>query len=81
MNRQTSWIRLVTMVGVALVLALVGSGSHDVSAHPAGFVFTRLVFLGDPTPGADTFLAVRQPTAINNHSDVPCSANVTVHPY
>ena len=50
MNRQTSWPRLVAVVGVALLLAVVGSGSPPVSRHPAGFVFT-LVFPGDPTQG------------------------------
>jgi hypothetical protein len=49
----------VAIVGVALLVAVVGSGSHDVLAHPEWFVFTPLVFLGTPIPqGGDTFLAV-----------------------
>ena len=80
MNRQTSWPRLMAGVGVALLLAVVGSGSHDVSAHPMGFVFTPLVFPGDSTPRADIFLDVFQSNVMNNHSDVLCSANVIIHP-
>ena len=51
MNRQTSWQRLVAVVGVALLVAVMGSGSSDALADPKGFVFTPLLFLGDPTLG------------------------------
>ena len=51
MNRHTSWQRLVAVVGVALLVAVVGSRSPDVLADPKGFVFTPLAFLGDSDPG------------------------------
>jgi len=41
----------VAAVGFALLVTVVGSTSHDVLAHPEGFVFTPLVFLNTPTPG------------------------------
>jgi hypothetical protein len=69
MNRQTSWLYLAAMVGVALLV--VGGGSPDVLADPKGFVFTPLAFLGTPTPNAgDTFLAVFESSRINNRGDV-----------
>ena len=56
MNWHTSWQGTVAIVGVALLVAVVGSRSHDVLAHPEGFVFTPLVFLGTPTPVVDMVL-------------------------
>jgi len=78
MSRQTFWQRLVAVMGVALLVAVVGTGSHAVLADPTGFVFTPLVFLGDPTPGGETFLDVFDSSRINNRGNVLFGANVTV---
>jgi hypothetical protein len=77
MHRQTSWQHLVLVVGVALLVAVMSSRSHDVWADPKGFVFTPLVFLGDPTPGGDTFLDAFDSSRINNRGDVLFGSNVT----
>jgi hypothetical protein len=71
MSRHTFWQRLVAVLGVALLVAVVGSRSLDVFADPKGYEFTPLVFLGDPTPEeGDTFLAVFESNRINNRGDV-----------
>jgi hypothetical protein len=77
MKRHTFWQRIVAVVGVALLVAVMGSRSPDVLADPKGFVFTPLVFLGDPTPGGDTFLAAFTSNVINDRGDVLFGANVT----
>jgi hypothetical protein len=77
MNRYTSWPRLVGVLGVALLVAAVGGRSPDVWADREGFEFTPLVFLGDPTPGGDTFLDVFESNRINNRGDVLFGSNVT----
>jgi hypothetical protein len=77
MSRHTFWQRLVAVVGVVLLVAVMGSGSHAVLADPTGFVFTPLVFLGDPTPGGETFLDVFDSNRINNRGDLLFGANVT----
>jgi hypothetical protein len=51
MSRHTFWQRLVAVLGVALLVAVGGSRSPAVWADPKGYVFTPLVFLGDPAPG------------------------------
>jgi hypothetical protein len=70
MKRYTSWQRLVAVVGVALLVAVMGSMSHDVLAHQKGFVFTPLVFLGTPTPEGEQFLDTFDSSRINNRGDV-----------
>lgn len=67
-------------MAVALLVAVVGSKTPEVWADPKGFVFTPLVFLGDPTPGGDTFLDLFQANISNNHGAVLCSANATIQP-
>ena len=47
-----------------------GSPSPDAWAGPKGYVFTPLAFLGDPTPGGDTYLDVFESNVINNRGDV-----------
>ncbi len=61
---------IVAVVGVALLVAVVGRTSQDASAHPKGYTFTPLAFLGDPTSGGDTFLDVFDSNRINNRGDV-----------
>ena len=68
---------IVAVVGVALLVAVVGRTSQDASAHPKGYTFTPLAFLGDPTSGGDTFLDVFDSNRINNRGDVLFGANVT----
>jgi len=77
MNRHTFWPRLVTVVGVALLVAVMGITSPHVWADPEGFVFTPLVFLGDPTPGGEQFLNTFDSSHINNRGDVQFSSSVT----
>ena len=67
----------MAVVGVALLVAVVGSRSPDVLADPKGFVFTPLVFLGDPAPGGGVFLDVFESNFINNRGDVLFGSNVT----
>jgi hypothetical protein len=77
MNRHTSWQHLVAVVGVALLVTVMGSGSSDALADPKGFVFTPLVFPGDPTPGGETFLDVFGSSRINNRGDILFGSYVT----
>jgi hypothetical protein len=77
MNRHMSWQRFVAVMGVVLLVAVVGSRSPDVWADPKGFVFKPLVYLGDPTPGGDTFLAAFTSNVINDRGDVLFGSNVT----
>jgi len=58
-------------------LAVVGNSSHEVFADPEGFVFTPLVFLGDPTPKGEQFLNSFDSSRINNRGDVQFSSIVT----
>lgn len=78
MRKHMYWQSLVAVVGVVLLVGVVGSRSPNVWAHPKGYVFTPLVFLGDPTPGGETFLDVFDSSRINNRGDVLFGANVTV---
>jgi hypothetical protein len=77
MNRQTSWLHTVAIVGVVLLVEVVGSRSPDVWAHPKGFVFTPLAFLGTPTPEGEQFLNTFDSNRINNRGDVQFSSIVT----
>jgi hypothetical protein len=77
MSKHMSWQSLMAVLGVALLVEVAGSWSPDVFADPKGFVFTPIVFLGDPTPGGDTFLAVFESNRINNRGDVLFGTNVT----
>jgi hypothetical protein len=77
MSRHTFWQRLVAVLGVALLVAVVGSRSPDVFADPKGFVFTPLAFLGTPTPGGEQFLNTFDSSRINNRGDVQFSSSVT----
>jgi hypothetical protein len=76
MSRHTFWQRFMAVVGVALLVAVVGSRSPDVFADPKGFVFTPLVFLGDPAPGGGVFLDTFESNIINNRGDVLFGSNV-----
>jgi hypothetical protein len=76
MNRHTSWQHLVFVVGVALLVAVMSSMLQDVLAHPKGFVFTPLAFLGDPASGGGVFLDVFESNFINNRGDVLFGSNV-----
>src|SRR5512132_970319 len=76
MSRHTFWQRFIAVVGVALLVAVVGSRSPDVFADPKGFVFTPLVFLGDPAPGGGVFLDTFESNIINNRGDVLFGSNV-----
>jgi hypothetical protein len=71
--RQT--ILVIMMLGA--LLATVGTARRGAQAHPGGFVFTPLVFLGDPTPGGDTFTNDFESGFINNRGDVIFGADVT----
>jgi hypothetical protein len=77
MKKQTSWQRIIAVVGGALLVVMMGSTAHEVWADPQGFVSTPLVFLGDPTPGGETFLDVFDSSRINNRGDVLFGSNVT----
>jgi hypothetical protein len=77
MNRHLSWQRLVAVVRVALLLAVVDSGSHAVLADLEGFVFTPLVYLGNPTPDGQRFLDSFDSSRINNRGDVQFGSIVT----
>jgi hypothetical protein len=74
MKRTRYWQAGVAAVGVTLLVAVV---SPNALARPKGFVFTPLAFLGDPTPGGDTYLDVFESNFINNRGDVLFGANVT----
>jgi hypothetical protein len=71
-----SWPRLVAIVGVALLVIVVGSGSSDVLAGPQGYEFTSLVFLGEPAPGGGVFLESFESNVINNRADILFGSNI-----
>ena len=77
MSGYTFWQRLVAVLGVALLVVVVGSGSPDVLAHPKGYVFTPLAFVGTPTPGGEQFLNSFDSSRINNRGDVLFSSIVS----
>jgi hypothetical protein len=59
-----------------MLVGVMVSMSHDVLAHPEGFVFTPLALLGDPAPGGGVFLEVFESNVINNRGDVLFGSNV-----
>jgi hypothetical protein len=67
----------VMMLALLVLMATVRAASHDARAHPGRYVLTPLVFLGDPTPGGDTFLNDFETGRINHRGDVIFAADVT----
>jgi hypothetical protein len=76
MRSNTGWRASVSALGVALLVAVVGSTSHDALAEPERYEFRPLVFLGDPTPGGDRYLEVFESNFINHRGDVLFSSHV-----
>ena len=76
MSRHTFWQRLVAVLGVALLVAVGGQQVARCLGRPEGYVFTPLVFLGDPAPGGGVFLDAFESNVINNRGDVLFGSNV-----
>ncbi len=76
MQRNGFWKSLGAVLGVALLVAVIGSLSHHAWAHPEGYVLTPLAFLGDPAPGGGTFLSTFESNVINNRGEVLFGSNV-----
>jgi hypothetical protein len=76
MSRHTFWQRLVAVLGVALLVAVGGQQVARCLGRPEGYVFTPLVFLGDPAPGGGVFLDLFESNVINNRGDVLFGSNV-----
>jgi hypothetical protein len=62
-----------------LLVAAMNSPLPSAWAGSKGYVFTPLAFLGDPTPGGDTYLDVFESNVINNRGDVLFQTNVTAN--
>ena len=78
MIRSMSWQCVVAVLGATLLVVVVGSKSSEVLAHPKGYVFTPLVFLGDPTPRGGAFLDVFESNIISNRGDALFGSNVAL---
>ena len=79
MKRSTAWQSGVAVLGVVLLVAAMNSPLPGAWAGSKGYVFTPLAFLGDPTPGGDTYLDVFESNFINNRGDVLFQTNVTAN--
>jgi hypothetical protein len=76
MSTSMRCCRTVPILMVVAVLVMIGAGRHEARAFPDGFEFTPLVFLGDPTPGGDTFTNDFESGVMNSRGDVMFVADV-----
>src|SRR5712691_2719055 len=78
-NRRKHWRSVVTVVGVALLLAagLVGTKPHGVSAQSEDYSFAKIASLGDKAPKGGTFVNDFEPGGLNIHGDIAFGADVS----